>query len=1252
MSLPHSIKSLLSDSSRFKGGKAPTVAQLFLGRHDAFKTTSGNALIDTFVDRESKADRLMDDWKTLADYHPDLAQNIRDAAPEALGDLLARSVVIMHHCRVYPAWGDSHDFGKHLGFGEAVYILAKAVAAERRAVLTPEDGMIALTVLCDPDANAPQAAPKLDWDDDDDDDWDLGDARDERDPNVLGLSKAWEAPTLMAFPMAVLDGLMHLKNAPLDVSLADVLAQIAAKWDRADVTIGPSVAVLRQKMADLRNEAPAHAHGSLSPELLARAQGDKVLIALMELAAEPLICKALASDDNKHRIHIEKEAKRGGVPSDLQGEIEATEDKKKRASLIAAACRILSYAREHLPPNTYGGPSANYGIGIIYNSTVWTLGSKAATFTASQAMDTLKGLEDAMQPGLIRNLLRGSDASDPDFAPTVEALIQRTEKRATHNPKARKCIDALQSSIPKANQREDMGVAADALRSDLQDMMDVLTLLHPANYEDPSRWHKDAKATLRQDVYKAVAEEVARRTAYDAPRGIKENRREWVQFIGLKEQREVTLNRMLANAFRLARYGQDTRGILEKVLELGEARAAYWDDPENRKKYYERYFGPSRYVSHAGESVDIIAFKQTISALRTRSAFYLSQDSVTRETFVRLESFCAEAPNGSKPSAAWRKKAKAALSAADRALVIDHLESFLATTDPGLPYRPLPCHELADAPLLGLVWMMADWPADVVAPILTAYAMRCFVTERGRGIRAEKIGNGCLWALQTLPDGAGTPYLARIAARVRYPKIKKKIDAALNAAADAAGVQRAELDEMIVPDHGLEEGTLRLSTPYGAALIAVDQATATLSWQNAEGKAVKAPSQAMKDNTAEDIKAARALQKEINADLSVQMKRLERLPLVDRQIPPNAFQERYLDHPLIGSACRTLIWDVGHRLALYEAGTMRDLDGAEVPLDAPVSLWHPVQSDPQIVIAWRDTLEKRGLVQPIKQAWREVYVVTDAELATGHYSNRFAAHIVKQHQTITLARANGWRATHRMAVDAPNDDPMWTAFPAFGVYAEFWTAAPDHDAETTETGTFLYLHTDRVVFHHLAGDPATEGHLALRGAPLQTTDVPSVVFSEIMRHADLMVAVASLASDPAWYDRGRDAMHPSSWEDDARLYFETATTADLTGAGKIRKEALARILPKMKIADRVSIDDRYVKVRGVKRSYRIHIGSAAVHRNPDERHVCIVPKQKSLKRDDIRLPFEGDLTLSLVLSKALMLAADDKITDEVILNQI
>jgi hypothetical protein len=68
-------------------------------------------------------------------------------------------------------------------------------------------------------------------------------------------------------------------------------------------------------------------------------------------------------------------------------------------------------------------------------------------------------------------------------------------------------------------------------------------------------------------------------------------------------------------------------------------------------------------------------------------------------------------------------------------------------------------------------------------------------------------------------------------------------------------------------------------------------------------------------------------------------------------------------------------------------------------------------------------------------------------------------------------------------------------------------------------------------------------------------------------------------------------------------------------------------------------------------AYRIHIGSGHVFREPGSRYVCIVPKSIGPARG-VFLPFEDDATLTVILSKALLLAEDDKITDESILAQL
>ena len=60
-------------------------------------------------------------------------------------------------------------------------------------------------------------------------------------------------------------------------------------------------------------------------------------------------------------------------------------------------------------------------------------------------------------------------------------------------------------------------------------------------------------------------------------------------------------------------------------------------------------------------------------------------------------------------------------------------------------------------------------------------------------------------------------------------------------------------------------------------------------------------------------------------------------------------------------------------------------------------LWHPAASDLATIFHWRCWLEDHHIRQPFKQAHREVYLITDAERQTGTFSNRFAAHVLRQH---------------------------------------------------------------------------------------------------------------------------------------------------------------------------------------------------------------------------------------------------------------
>ncbi len=621
-----------------------------------------------------------------------------------------------------------------------------------------------------------------------------------------------------------------------------------------------------------------------------------------------------------------------------------------------------------------------------------------------------------------------------------------------------------------------------------------------------------------------------------------------------------------------------------------------------------------------------------------------------------LHSRSYELEGKSAPSDKWLKAARPLLASLSPEQQITFLTTVLDILTPG---QGFPTDNLARA----VVYLSADWAPDAVGPILTRHARKvCFDSIPGLGMRDERLGNTCLWALIRLPEGGGVPYLARLLTRVKYPKVKKRIEAALNEAAAEAGITRGELDELSIPTHDLDaDGTAEIAVGDGAALLAISgTASVDVTWRAANAKVSKSVPAALKEHK-DTIKSVKALAKEIEADLSVQPQRLQRSWLDDRRWPAEVWQQRYAEHPLVGALSRRLIWNV-HRgedrvATVWSGDDMADVSGKPVSIDdAEITLWHPIGCAVEEVMTWRARLDALGVTQPFKQAHREVYLVTNAERRTGAYSNRFAGHIVKQHQLMALARLNGWMVTHRIWADTPNDQPTHIVLPRQGLVAEFWTAgAGGDDPEVTDSQAYLYLTTDQLRFYRIA-NPAeavvASAHGPQRRAVVNIEDVPALVLSEVMRHCDLFVGVASVANDPNWVDSGRDADHPNQWHRTIGAdYWRTHAFGDLSAMAETRLAQLTALLPSLAMG-KVSriIDDKFLRVEGKRRAYKIHLGSGNILMEPNDRYLCIVPASSGAV--NVRLPFEGDNMLSIILSKAAMLAADDKITDPSILSQV
>jgi hypothetical protein len=567
--------------------------------------------------------------------------------------------------------------------------------------------------------------------------------------------------------------------------------------------------------------------------------------------------------------------------------------------------------------------------------------------------------------------------------------------------------------------------------------------------------------------------------------------------------------------------------------------------------------------------------------------------------------------------------------------------------------------------LKGLVWACSLKEDAEIARALTALAISAYRKIPQKGPREVKVGNACVYTLGAMPGMEGVGQLALLKVRVKFGTAQKMIEKALEATATRVGLPREELEEMAVPAYGLSE-VGRCAEKIGdftAELKITGTDSTATEWIRADGKRQNSVPAIVKEKFAEEFAELRSAAKDIQRMLPAQRERIDNLFREQKTWPFSVWRERYLDHPLVGVLARRLIWEVLNGKdtvpAIFFDGELVDVDLKPLTTlgqNTTVQLWHPIGKDSEEIVAWRQWLENQQIQQPFKQAHREVYLLTEAERRTGTYSNRFAAHVLKQHQFNALCAARGWKNKLRLLVDAEYP-PAALFLPKWNLRAEFWIEGlgDDYGSDTNESGVFLYVSTDQLRFYrldaaqrtaHAGGGGYHAGYQETNSEPLPLSEIPPLVFSEVLRDVDLFVGVASVANDPTWSDGGPEGRY--------RGYWQSHSFGDLSASAKTRKEVLQNLVPKLKIADKCSFEEKFLVIRGGLRSYKIHLGSSNILMSPNDQYLCIVPNQAAAAGGtaDVFLPFEGDRTLSVILSKAFLLAEDTKIKDETILRQI
>lgn len=276
--------------------------------------------------------------------------------------------------------------------------------------------------------------------------------------------------------------------------------------------------------------------------------------------------------------------------------------------------------------------------------------------------------------------------------------------------------------------------------------------------------------------------------------------------------------------------------------------------------------------------------------------------------------------------------------------------------------------------------------------------------------------------------------------------------------------------------------------------------------------------------------------------------------------------------------------------------TVTDLEGRQHIAEKNLRIAHPFHLfTAGQLSAWQKEVITHRRVQPFKQAFRELYLLTPAERDTGLWSNRFAGHRLKGKVAARLLQVRNWSTS--------SVEDIYYESKEHGIYAQFNFLDTGHYLSETEHFTF-----DTIAFYR-----------DQKAIPLE--QVPPLLFSEVMRDADLLVSVAHAAD-------GYSTSH------------ETLQR---------RAELVGELIQSLGLRN-VRCEGHFLHITGQRANYRIHLGSAAIHIEPGN-YLCIVPVGSS--STEFYLPFaDTDKKMAEVLSKMFLLLDDLNITDSLILEQI
>lgn len=310
---------------------------------------------------------------------------------------------------------------------------------------------------------------------------------------------------------------------------------------------------------------------------------------------------------------------------------------------------------------------------------------------------------------------------------------------------------------------------------------------------------------------------------------------------------------------------------------------------------------------------------------------------------------------------------------------------------------------------------------------------------------------------------------------------------------------------------------------------------------------------------------------------------------------------KLMQNPVIWPLLKNLIFTNNEQNGFYADGQLIAADGVCLPLNPTDKLRIAHPTDLYRSGNWHDyqqLLFNKAIRQPFKQVFRELYVPTPEE-TEAKQSRRYAGNQIQPQKTVAVLKGRRWIADF--------DNGLQKIYYKENIIATIYALADWFSPADIEAPTLEY-----VCFYNRKDYK-----------PMTISEIPPVIFSEVMRDVDLAVSVAHAGSvDP-----------------------ETSHSTI-----EMRRVLVELTMPLFHF-NNVKVKGSFAHVEGKLGKYNIHLGSGVIHQEGGAQ-IAVLPVH-SQNRGRLFLPFvDEDPKTAEILTKIIFFADDDKLKDPSILNQI